>query len=139
MAKKIISTKTALIIVNILFMRIGLLDLIFGADKSSKYYYYDDIFVRISGVMYIISSIGLWLKKDLARKTIIFLNLLSMIEVIITTNLADMNRLEGILFLSGMMFIFIGPIMFLLVPSTKAYLKNINIDENSTNDYIEGP
>lgn len=134
MAKEVVKVKILISIVNIFFLSIGILDLIYGAEKSSRYYYYDNIFIRTSGALYIISSIGLWLKKDLARRTIIFLNMINILEVIITTNFSDMNRLEGIIFLSGMMLIIIGPTMPLLMPSTKLYLKNVDIDNIDSNE-----
>lgn len=73
--------KIPVIVFAILYLVIGLLNLIFGADVNSRFFYFDNLFVKFIGILLITSSIGLFLRKEIAKRGIIIALILSIIEI----------------------------------------------------------
>lgn len=82
-----------IIIFGLLYLAIGLADLIGGSSTDSRFYPLDNAFIRFIGLILTISSIGLFLKKEIARKGIIVALILSLVEIFIGVPL-EINSLE---------------------------------------------
>jgi len=73
--------KISYIIIVILYLVIGLINLIDGAGLDSRFFYFDNLLVKFNGIILIISSIGLLFKKEIARKGIVVALSLCLIEM----------------------------------------------------------
>ena len=71
------------IIFSILYILLGVSDLIMGADPGSRLFFYDNIIVRVAGGLLLISSIGILMQKEIARKGILVALILLISDLII--------------------------------------------------------
>ena len=108
------------ILFAILYCVIGLLDLVYGATPDSRFYIFDNLFIKTIGAALIIISISLFLKKEIARKGLIITLSLSIIELFIAIP-ESLNTFDMILgFIIGLL-IYVPGIVYFSKPSTKAY------------------
>lgn len=75
--------KIAVILFAILYLTIGLANLIDGAVADSRFYKFDDLLIRFIGLIFIVSSIGLFFKKEIGRKGVLLALSLSIAEIFI--------------------------------------------------------
>ncbi|MHC1682547.1 MAG: hypothetical protein AB6733_06315 [Clostridiaceae bacterium] len=90
-------TKKLVIVFAIFYLFIGLGDLISGAHPGSRFYVFDDFLLRFIGIIFITSCIGLFFKKEIARKGILLALVLSILEVFIGVpqNVIDLIIIVG--------------------------------------------
>ncbi|MEQ8155082.1 MAG: hypothetical protein ABRQ25_09415 [Clostridiaceae bacterium] len=105
------NNKITFIMFTTLYLVLGALYLIGGADPDSSFYYFDNLLVRFIGTTFIISGIGLFFKKEIARKGIISALILSLIEIVIgvpqNVGVVELNAeviFLLILFIPGLMY-----------------------------------
>jgi hypothetical protein len=77
------SIKKIVIFISFLYLFIGLGFLIGGASTDSRFYVIDDLLVRMNGLILTVSCIGIFFRKDIARKGLIMALILSLIEIFI--------------------------------------------------------
>ncbi|GAA0182120.1 hypothetical protein SH2C18_45530 [Clostridium sediminicola] len=106
-------SKIAVRLFAILYLIIGIGDLIGGSAQDSRFYNFDNIFIRIIGVILIVSSIGIFSKKEIARKGIIFALSLSIIEIFIGAP-QDMNTFELIIGVIIMLILYVPGLMYFM-------------------------
>lgn len=114
--------KKPYIIFATLYLVIGLLDLIDGAADDSRFFYFDNFLVRFIALILVISSIGLFLKKEIARKGIIFALSLSLIEIFIgiPQNLSVTEIVVGLILL---LMLYVPGLIYFISPENKAWNK----------------
>lgn len=115
-AKKI---KRLNIVISILYICIGATQILEGADASSRFYYIDNIAIRIIGIALIVTSIGLLLKKEIARKSFIALMVISILEIIITFDTSVEEKSLIIFVAMVVVMIYIFPMVFYMLPKTR--------------------
>lgn len=113
-------SRIAVLLFAILYLIIGIADLIGGSAQDSRFYNFDNIFIRIIGVILIVSSIGLFSEKEIARKGIIFALSLSIIEIFIGAP-KDMNTFELIMGVTIMLILYVpGLVYFMKIGNFKS-------------------
>lgn len=122
------------IVIAILYIWMGINQILEGADASSRFYYIDNIALRIIGAALIVTSIGLLLKKEIARKSFIALIIISILEIIITfdTSVEEKSLIIFVAVVVVMMYIF--PMVFYMLPKVKRCFQLGEWDEYE-NDY----
>ncbi|MDF2607136.1 MAG: hypothetical protein K0S34_1331 [Bacillales bacterium] len=75
--------KISVILFGVFYIINGLGYLIWGATTDSRLYIVDDLLVRFIGLALILSSVGLFFRKEIARKGIIIALSLAIIETFI--------------------------------------------------------
>jgi hypothetical protein len=97
---------------SILYILIGASDLLMGADPTSRLFFYDNIIVRLGGVILLISSIGILMQKKIARKGIVIAFLLLLTDLIVGIPVDySMNQVVAgyifslILYIPGMLYL----------------------------------
>jgi hypothetical protein len=75
--------KLAVILFAILYLSQGLGYLIGGANTDIRFYNLDNLLIRFIGLIFILSSIGLFFRKEIARKGMILALSLSIVEIFI--------------------------------------------------------
>lgn len=128
------NSKITFIMFTTLYLVLGALYLIGGADPDSSFYYFDNLLVRFIGTTFIISGIGLFLKKEIARKGIIFALILSLIEIVIgiPQNVGVVELNIEVIFL---LILFIPGLMY--YTSLKDGVPNENSEKPHINNKIE--
>lgn len=124
MAKRNKSIKVIIIIIAAVYIFIGLLGIIGGADSQSKYYFYDNILIRVVGLLFILASIGLILRKPFARKMVIILNIISILEIILTIDIAKSTTVDMFSFLIIIFLFYVIPTVIFLLPRIKRYFSH---------------
>ncbi|AGK96980.1 hypothetical protein [Clostridium pasteurianum] len=114
--------KIPVIIFAILYLVLGLLDLISGADADSRFFYFDNWLIRFIGIVLIISSIGLFLRKEIARKGIIVALSLSLIEILIGIP-RNMDITEFVIGLILFLILYVPGLLFFISPENKLWNK----------------
>jgi hypothetical protein len=112
--------RISVILFAILYLIIGLGNLIGGAVAESRFYIFDNILIRVIGAVLIASSIGIFLRREIARKGIIAALALSIIEIFIGIP-RDMNTVEVIVGIIIMLIIYVPGILFFSTPKNKEY------------------
>lgn len=112
--------KKVITIFAILYFMIGLLDLIGGSAEDSRFYILDDALIRTIGVVFILSSIGLLLKKEIARKETVVALVLSLLEIIIGFP-QKINTVEFIIEVIIMLILYIPGLVYFIVLKNKGY------------------
>jgi hypothetical protein len=112
--------RISVILFAILYLIIGLGNLIGGAVAESRFYIFDNILIRIIGAVLIASSIGIFLRKEIARKGIIAALALSVIEIFIGIP-RNFNTVEFIIGMIIMLIIYVPGIFFFSRPKNKEY------------------
>jgi hypothetical protein len=88
---------------------IGILEILGGAHEESRFYRFDDAFVRLIGVAFVITGAGFWLDKKWALIPLVLTYIISIAEVAITA------RARYWLPLLGGTFLFLGlPLIYLI-------------------------
>ena len=72
-----------IIILSIFYLTVGFGFLLGGASSDSRFYTFDNAFIKINGIILIVSCIGLLFKKEIARKGIISALVLAVAEIFI--------------------------------------------------------
>lgn len=112
--------KISVILLAILYLAVGLGDLIGGASTDSRFYNFDNLLIKIIGVILIISSIGLLFKKEIARKGIIIALSLSLIEIFIGIP-KNIYFVEFILGVMSMLIVYVPGIVYFIILKNKGY------------------
>jgi hypothetical protein len=111
--------KKLAIIFSIMYIFLGVSELIWGSDPSSKFYFYDNILVRIGGAVLLISSIGILLKKDAARKGMLAAFILHIIELVIGIPANASSGLIAVVIIA--LLVFYIPMFYLAFPEKAAW------------------
>jgi hypothetical protein len=113
--------KTTTIVFSILYLFIGAADLIWGAMPESRFFFYDNIIVRLAGAVLLISTIGILLQKEVARKGVLAALILHLIDLIIGVPV-DYSNAEIV---GGVVFALISyaPMLFLAFPESPIWGK----------------
>jgi hypothetical protein len=122
------------IIISLLFILIGIEEITNGADPGSRFYYIDNIIVRVLGLCFIILSIGLLLRKEFARKGIVVVCLVSMLEALATYDYSN-PLLDIIMTFIIFALILLAPLIFFLNPKVKLYFSSSKDELNSNYNY----
>lgn len=112
--------KIFIILFGVLYLIIGLGYLVGGASPDSRFFMLDNLLIRVIGALLIASSIGVLLKKEIARKGIIAGLILSIIEIFIGIP-RDINIIE---FISGvwiMMVLYVPGLVYFILLGDKEY------------------
>lgn len=134
--------KVANIIFSVLCIIIGLLELITGSDSDSRFYYVDNFFIRIIGLLFIIAGIGMLLKNLIAWRATIILSIISILELIVTFDYSY-SMLDIVVTFIIMGIIYLAPVIFLLLPRVKKYyidkgtIDEGNIDEEEKSEFYK--
>ena len=110
------------IIFSILYILIGAQYLIMGVLPSSRFFFYDNIIVRLGGAILLISSIGILMQKELARKGILAALILLLIDLIIGIPV-DYSTNEIIWFIIFALLLYIPGILFLAFQESPIWVK----------------
>lgn len=113
-----------IIIFAILYCVIGVADLVGGATLDSRFYTFDNLLIKTIGAALIIISIGLFLRKEIARKGFIITLSLSIIELFIGIP-QNVNTFEIIGECVISLLVYVPGIIYFSKPSIKAYF-NLN-------------
>lgn len=111
------------IVVNffaILYLGIGLGDLIGGASFGSRFYIFDDLLIRFIGFILMLSSIGLFFRKEISRKGIIIALSLSIVEILIGVP-KEINTIELIVGIIIFLIIYVPGLIYFSVSKNKEY------------------
>jgi len=111
--------KKPAIILSIMYIVLGASELIWGSDPSSKFYFYDNITVRIGGAVLLLSSIGILLKKDAARKGMLAALILHIFELVIGIPANASTGLIAAVIIALM--VFYMPMFYLAFPEKAAW------------------
>jgi hypothetical protein len=122
--------KISVIIFAIVFLFIGVDQFIEGADLGSRFYYYDNIFVKVMGCLFITISVALAFRKRFARKGIILLCLISIIELVLTLDFNSLSGGEIVVIISFIGFIYLLPIIFFSTSKVKGYFEALNYEDD---------
>lgn len=104
----------------ILYLGIGVGDLIGGASSDSRFYIFDTLLIRFIGLVLISSSIGLFFRKEIARKGIILALSLSIIEIFIGVP-KEINTIELIVGIIVMLTIYVPGLIYFSASKNKEY------------------
>ncbi|MBM7869903.1 hypothetical protein JOC70_001373 [Clostridium pascui] len=107
------------VVIALLYIWIGITGMIEGADPSSRFYYVDNIVLRIIGAALTVTSVGLLLKKELARKSFIGLMAACVLEMIITFDISIEEKAVVIITAVFAVIIYILPMIFYMLPKVK--------------------
>ncbi|WP_186431594.1 hypothetical protein [Clostridium sp. BSD9I1] len=107
------------IVIALLYIWIGITGILEGADPSSRFYYVDNIVLRIIGAALTVTSIGLLLKKELARKSFIVLMVACILEMIITFDISVEEKIVVIVTAVFAVIIYVLPMVFYMIPKVK--------------------
>lgn len=132
MSKKYKGIKIANVIISFFLFMLGIDNLIVGAHTSGNFYVPDAILVRALGVLFITSSLGLFLRKDLARKAAIITAVFSVFETFATFDYADLIVDIPISFLI-ITIVYGIPLIFLFNQRVKKYFKLTKEEMNKAN------
>jgi hypothetical protein len=122
------------IMISLIFILIGIEEIINGADSGSRFYYIDNIVIRVLGFCFIVLSIGLLLRKEIARRGIVIICLISLLEAIVTYNYSY-PLLETIMTFIIFTVILAAPLLFFLNPKVKLYFTSSKNELSSSYDY----
>lgn len=109
-------------IFGFLYIFLGLLNILDGADKDVRFYLIDDILVRGGGVLIAVSSIGVLLKNNLSRKALIIVLYISIIEFFIFIP-SQLTFVEIALGISIGIIAYVPGIVYFSLPMTKRYFR----------------
>jgi hypothetical protein len=110
------------IIFSILYILIGAQYLIMGVVPNSRFFFYDNIIVRLGGAILLISSIGILLQKELARKGILAALLLLIIDLVIGIPV-DYSTKEIVWFIIFALLLYFPGMLFLAFPESPIWRK----------------
>lgn len=113
--------KIAVVLFGILYLLVGLGDLIGGAAADSRFYNFDNTLIRFIGLILIVSSIGVFLRKEIGRKGIILALSLSIIDIFIGVP-KEVNRIEFIAAIIIMLIVYVPGLVYFSVLKNKEYL-----------------
>lgn len=127
------------IIIALLYIWIGIIEVLEGAEPSSRFYYIDNIALRIIGATLVVTSIGLILKKEIARKAAVALMIISILEMIITFDISVEEKAVVIIAAVFAVIIYVLPMIFYILPKVKRcfQLKEWNEYESTYEGYNE--
>jgi hypothetical protein len=110
------------IIFSILYILIGAQDVLMGVVPSSRFFFYDNIIVRLGGAVLLISSIGILMQKEFARKGIIAALILLIIDLVIgmPVDYSTSQIIGGIIF---SLLLYIPGMLFLSFPESPIWMK----------------
>jgi hypothetical protein len=111
--------KKSTIVFAILYLVIGLADLIGGASSDSSFYIFDDILVRFIGLTLVISCLALFFKKSSGRKGVIVALIMSILEIFIGIP-KDMSLVEIIIGVIIMLIAYVPGLVYVV-----AYMNRI--------------
>ncbi len=135
--------KVPVVIFAVLYSVIGLLNLFYGADAASRFFYFDNLLLRFDGLVLLISGIGLLVKKEIARKGIIAGLILSLIEVAIGVpqNSSAAEVVLGVIFF---LILYVPGLLYFAFPESEIWNKifgrfrrNIKIKDGKESETIE--
>lgn len=112
-------SKPGITVVSVLYLIIGLLDLLGGSSHQSTFYVIDNIVVRVLGVLFLIASIGLLKRLEVARQSFIWLLVIQILEVALTL---DYSHEPPFLIVSAFIIILpisIIPLIYLTRPTVR--------------------
>lgn len=110
------------IMFSILYLLIGSQYLITGAVPSSRFFFYDNIIVRLGGAILLSSSIGILLQKKLARKGILAALILLIIDLVIGIPFDySTSEIVGVIIFS--LLLYIPGMLFLSFPESPIWMK----------------
>lgn len=112
--------RISVIFFAILYLGIGVGDLIGGASSDSRFYIFDTLLIRFIGLVLISSSIGLFFRKEIARKGIILALSLSIIEIFIGVP-KEINTIELIVGIIVMLTIYVPGLIYFSASKNKEY------------------
>lgn len=107
------------VVIALLYIWFGITGMLEGADPSSRFYYVDNIALRIIGAALTVTSIGLLLKKEIARKSFIVLIITCILEMIITFDISSEEKAVVIITAVFAVIIYILPMVFYMLPKVK--------------------
>jgi hypothetical protein len=110
------------IIFSILYILIGAQDLIMGAVPSSRFFFYDNILVRLGGAVLLISSIGILMQKEMARKGILIALILLIIDLIVGIPV-DYSSSEIVAGYISSLILYIPGMLYLAFPESPIWIK----------------
>jgi len=113
--------KLGVILFAILYLAIGLADLIGGSTTDSRFYIFDNLLIRFIGLILIISSIGIFFREQIARKGFIVALSLSIIEIFIGVP-KDTPTIEFIMEIIIMLLVYVPGLVYFIVSKTKGHL-----------------
>ncbi|MPM87769.1 hypothetical protein SDC9_134869 [bioreactor metagenome] len=119
MSMSIKKIKRLNIVIALLYIWFGITGMIEGADPSSRFYYVDNIVLRIIGAALIVTSVGLLLRKEIARKSFVALMVACVLEMIITFDTSVEEKVVIIATAVFAVIIYALPMIFYMLPKVK--------------------
>lgn len=104
----------------ILYLLIGSGGLIKGSAPDSRFYIFDDLLVRFTGIILILSSILLFSRKEIARKGIILGLSLTIIEVFIGAP-KEIDTIELLIYIIIVSIICVPGLIYFSISKNKKY------------------
>lgn len=112
--------KIGVVLFAIFYLLIGSGALIKGASSDSRFYIFDDLLIKFTGIVLILSSIFLFSRKEIARKGIVFGLSLTIIEVFIGVP-KEIDTIELIMYIIILLIICVPGLIYFSISKNKKY------------------
>lgn len=105
-------------ICSVWMLTVGVMNIVWGAAKSSRFYEIDDVFVRILGVGFILFSLFIFLRRNWAFIGAICILVISILEIVMTDQIEVASIFDLFIYLTTMKIViylfFLAPIGLLI-------------------------